>query len=83
MKVISDIKVIVVEIRKGSTHVLTYVDLLDTVLSLMNNGGIGGGGMYGDDKHKAAIDTIEKRCAEVREMILADEKLDSKWEPNP
>ena len=54
----------------------TYQSPVALVMSLMNSGSLGGGGCYGCDEHKAALDTIEKHLAYVRERIVEHNKED-------
>lgn len=71
-------KVVLVEHRLGM-EIEAFDSRLDMVLRLMDNGAIGGGGCYGDDKHQEALNTIEAHVAKVRRNI--DEHWKSEGEP--
>lgn len=59
----------VVENCGRGMRVETYQSPLAMVLSVMDHGALGGGDAYGCDKHKAALNTIEKHLAWVRARI--------------
>jgi len=59
----------VVKNSGSGMEIETYQSPVALVMSLMNSGSLGGGGCYGDDPHKAALDTLERHIAYVRGQI--------------
>lgn len=51
--------------------ITTAVSRLELIKELMRIGSLGGGIIYGDETHLAALDGIEKHVAEVRQQIAA------------
>lgn len=62
-------KIAFVEYRAGALHVETYESRLALILAMMDNGAIGGGVSYGDNKHLGALQAIENHLAVVRGSI--------------
>ena len=67
----------IVEAKYGGMECESYPDRLAAVLGMIDHGGLGGGGMYGCDKHKAALIRVHEQIATTRARILAIEREDN------
>lgn len=63
---------IVVTKARNVVQVDTYDDEIHAVLCMIDNGSLGGGNAYGNEKHIAALDAVAAKIEEVRKNI-ADE----------
>ena len=70
---------IVVTKARNVMQVDTYDNELHAVLCMIDNGSLGGGNAYGNEKHMAALNAVEAKIAEVRKNV-ADEAADSETE---
>jgi hypothetical protein len=76
MGLITNEGIAVVKNTGRGMEIETYQSPVALVMSLMNSGSLGGGGCYGDDPHKAALDTLEKHLVYVRGRIEEHNKED-------
>ena len=68
--------VVVAEHRDGEMMVSTFSSNLEAVLTLMDRGRLGGG-PYGCQEHKDALDAVEAQLAKTRLQIAEQDAADA------
>lgn len=63
-------KIALLDASNGGLKIETFSTRLEVVTHLLSLGSIGGGVCYGEPSHLAALATIEKQIASVRDSIL-------------
>lgn len=62
-------KIMVLKSRHKGMDGCTYKDEISAVIGMLDNGSLGGGGSYGDEKHIAALDKIVHEITNIRLKI--------------